>query len=325
MNVPKLAFFILLVYGICFSAHEMSSAETRIIAWGGRSQVVTNFPKVTNATAISASSSHCLALLEDGKVVRVGLKNKKIWGEQKRNAKIVGICSGFWLDIAISEQGSLINLSDHIDVMEAQPLKDVFNISSVAVGAMSLLALQDNGVPLAWGETNSDLFGKTSVPNNLSNVTSIAAGSYHNLALRRDGTVVAWGAGEKGRFGQHDRGQSIVPQGVTNIIAIAAAGWHSMALSRNGRVFVWGNNESHQREIPPNVKDIVAIATGGTHCLALSSDGFLFEWGLVSANFGRPTVLPPIIAIAAGDGYSVALVRVMDEANIKSTAIPHHD
>ena len=111
---------------------------------------------------------------------------------------------------------------------------------AIAAGGRHSLALQSNGIVVAWG--NND-FKQTNVPSGMSNFMAIAAGSTHSVALKNDGTVIAWGnnsagqtnvpAEQPGTFVAKLGGLS--PGFVTNsfppivVKLIAAGGNHTMA------------------------------------------------------------------------------------------------
>jgi alpha-tubulin suppressor-like RCC1 family protein len=73
-------------------------------------------------------------------------------------------------------------------------------VVKVASGSEHCLALQTNGVAVAWGW---NYFGQTNVPDLGFNginwypvngaITNIAVGDNHTLALRTDGSIVTWG------------------------------------------------------------------------------------------------------------------------------------
>src|SRR5205814_2837541 len=97
---------------------------------------------------------------------------------------------------------------------------------AIAAGLACSLALQRDGVIVAWGAATNgstgEPYGESVVPGGLGKVVAIAAGDLHSLALQRDGTIVAWGYNG---FGQTD-----VPEGLSNVVAIARGGYHSLAL-----------------------------------------------------------------------------------------------
>src|SRR5438876_160790 len=155
---------------------------------------------------------------------------------------------------------------------------------AIAAGLACSLALQRDGVIVAWGAATNgstgEPYGESVVPGGLGKVVAIAAGDLHSLALQRDGTIVAWGYNG---FGQTD-----VPEGLSNVVAIAGGGWHSLALQRDGLVVAWGDNLFGQTNVPASLNGVVAIAGGGVHSLALQHDGTVVGWG--DSSKGQTTV-----------------------------------
>jgi hypothetical protein len=208
--------------------------------------------------------------------------------------------------------------------------------TAIAAGDIHSLALKSDGTVVAWGRNND---GQSTVPGGLSTVAAIAAGGYHNLALKSNGTVVAWG--------DSFFGQSTVPVGLSGVVAIAAGSWHSLALRSDGTVVAWGaggpgqSGTEHwgQSTVPSDLDSTVAIAAGGSHSLAfrsdgtvvaggeehslaLKSDGTVVAWGSnagpgLVTNIGQsivPAGLSNVVAIAAGDYYSMAVVALAVES-----------
>jgi alpha-tubulin suppressor-like RCC1 family protein len=170
----------------------------------------------------------------------------------------------------------------------------------------------------------------------LPDATMVAAGTLHSLARRADGTVSAWGWDGQGQIGN---GQPLANQhtpitvpGLTNVASVAAGCGHSLARRTDGTVRAWGLNTSGQlgdgttasyQPAPVAVSGlttVAALAAGCDHSLAVRSNGTVQSWGadlfgqlgddsaLVSRR--TPVVvagLSGVIAVAAGDGFSLAL------------------
>jgi alpha-tubulin suppressor-like RCC1 family protein len=149
-------------------------------------------------------------------------------------------------------------------------------------------------VPVLATTHQSESDSETTLLSKLeNNIIQIAAGNYHSLALKGDGTVWAWGWNHWGQCGTEE--SSIIPvkvKGLKDVVAIAAGRYHSLTLKKDGTVWAWGSNKDGQlgnRDageysiVPVQVKglkDVVAIAAGDGYSLGLKKDGTVWCWGL---------------------------------------------
>jgi len=242
---------------------------------------------LTDAVAVSAGMSHGLALRANGTAVGWG---GNFFGEATGSSTpYPGMTNG-----AVTIAGQVLS-----------------NLTVVAAGRFHSLGLKGDGTVVAWGANES---GQASVPKGLGGVVAIAAGGNHSLALKRDTTVVAWGQ------------RNDPPSGLSNVVAIAVGGEMSapgLALMKDGTVAEWtpGAGPERTRVV---VSNAVAVVAGTGHCLALLRDGTVFGWGFNGTGeaTGIPTTtgsycssgnvviggqpLSDVVAIAAGNGYSLA-------------------
>lgn len=201
---------------------------------------------------------------------------------------------------------------------------------AIASGPYHNLALKSDGTVVAWG---NPACGQVDVPSGATNVMAVAAGESYSLALRSDGRVVGWGTNYYGEA--TGVSNTIAPcvstgwvtvAGVTlsNVMAIAAGPHHSLAILSNQTIAGWGYNAYGQSSVPAGLSNVLATAVGSYHSLALRADGTILGWG---HNYnGEATGIPKpfpdfcstgvvmtaglplsnVVAIAAGDGYSLA-------------------
>ena len=251
---------------------------------------------LSNAVQVAGGMAHGLAQMSDGTVSG--------WGDD-----YFGEAIGFKSAYPYNTNG-FVKIGDQL----------MNEIIAVSAGRTHSLALKRDGIIIVWGDNE---FGQTNMPPGLSNVVAISVGGNHNLALKQNGTVVGWGEGNK------------PPLGLSNIVAIAASrgiAGHDLALKSNGTIVEW-NRRGIPGEFPAphGLGQVVAIATGTGHNLALRRDGTVFGWG--TDNYGQATgvpteqdlskspydyggpvmiagqVLTNVVAIAAGDDYSLALKK----------------
>lgn len=151
-------------------------------------------------------------------------------------------------------------------------------------------------------------FGNLSPPT--IQILDLAAASYHSLALQSNGTVLAWGSNDAasgaayGFLGDCTSAPALkTPQPVQDAAC-------SGPLTGIVDITAGGNMLKLGPRITPQYD----------HSLALDSSGIVWTWGyngqgqLGIGSFGgsrdRPTQvsgIPPIVAVSAGDGFSLAL------------------
>jgi alpha-tubulin suppressor-like RCC1 family protein len=169
----------------------------------------------------------------------------------------------------------------------------------------------------------------------------LAAGADFSVALQADGTLRSWGSDDGGALGNGgtdvDRSTPGAVSNLSEVVAVDAGGGSALALRRNGEVWGWGQNglgalgngSSRPSGMPtrfvgtPALGAALAVATSGTHSLVLRSDGRIEAAGHnVYGQLGNPAAgylsdrgvevvvtpgMRPIVAIAAGSHFSVAL------------------
>jgi len=141
-------------------------------------------------------------------------------------------------------------------------------------------------------------------PENIKN--TIAAGENHSLFITQTRTVKAVGKNLNGQLGNgttHSSKEFVDVLGkdgvglLTDVVAVSAGGDNSLALKADGTVWVWGYKYYWQgnmvfqenRTTPIQVKggesgeefltNIVAISAGDAYSLALKADGTVWAWG----------------------------------------------
>ena len=259
------------------------------------------------------------------------------WGEDQRQ---LGFVSG--ARSASSPRG--------LDVEEIDE-----RIVSVSAGAHHSLLLTADGSVLAFGDGTGGRLGLGSLaspndgssrcvsatqparvtfpvaPNSRFVVSAIAAGPRHSLALA-GGVLFAWGDGASGALGLGAlSGDGTVDFEISSprrveggalrrvrLIAIAAGAHHSLAVDATGSAFAWGSNwasqlgarelahaPSRSREKPPapsgpwtvwtprrcdalrDGNPIIALAAGDSYSLLATSDGDVFCAGCGNGDWTR--------------------------------------
>jgi len=190
----------------------------------------------------------------------------------------------------------------------------ITEVTAVASGLHSTLALLSDGTVRAWGANTFGQLGDGShqegvepvSPVGLSGVSAIAEAGAHAMALLDDGTVMTWGGDIYGQLGNGTTGEgsewvvsgSAVPvhvTGLSSVTAIAAGGADDFAVLQNGTLAGWGENKDGQlgdgttveKDVPtlvPGLSGVRAVAVGGLtsvggHTVALMDDGTVRTWG----------------------------------------------
>ena len=187
---------------------------------------------ISGVKAVAAGWGYSLALKHDGTV----------WG---------------WGD---NQQGQLgTGYLNNIIPYPVQVL-GISNVSMIAAGYDSVLALRDDGTIWEWGGIGG-MYGNITimpVPKQVSNLTDfvqISDGNVHFMALAKNGTVSVWGTnmdGEiAGKVSQDFIGYTPLQISMlTNITIIAAGHFNGLALGDDGTIYEWGRNMEGQ--IDPN-------------------------------------------------------------------------
>jgi alpha-tubulin suppressor-like RCC1 family protein len=215
----------------------------------------------------------------------------------------------------------------------------LFGSVSKALAGTSVVAW---GAGMIYNPADTNDYGQSIVPTDLTNAVMVAGGWWHSLALKADGTLQGWGDDSLGQIdfpsgtnyvaiacgwwhslalksdgtvaaaGYDLYGQTAVPADVNNnVVAVACGFYHSLALKSDGTVVAWGGQGSvnyGQGAVPPGLSNVVAIAGGGWHSLVLKSDGTLFAWGWdANGQTNIPAGLSNVVAIAAGAAHNLVL------------------
>jgi alpha-tubulin suppressor-like RCC1 family protein len=248
--------------------------------------------------------------------------------------------------------GAEFNRSAVLHVASNDPGTGVFNINLTGIGSGLLAATYSTGaeVPLTSGNftaTGSNVnFALNHAPAAGTQLTVVSntglgfiKGTFDNLAQGQMVTMnyggvaykfvanyyggsgndlvlqwaptrpVAWGNNSSGQLGNASLTNNYVPAAVSTagvladrvVVALACGSSHSLALCADGTLAAWGNNSYGQlgtgntstSNVPVAVdrtgalsnKTVVAVAAGDSYSLALCSDGTLAAWGY--NNYGQ--------------------------------------
>ena len=254
-------------------AFSLALGAGTVAAWGDNNvgQLGTGHPEygldsepqqvvgLSGVVAISAGSSHSLALLSDRTVAA--------WGYNASGQLGNGTTKTSYVPVAVSGLSEVV---------------------AVSAGDEFSLALLADGTVMAWGNDGAGQLGDgthttSHVPvpvSELGEFTAISAGGSHALGLLSDGTVVAWGENSEGELGDGTHTSSDEPVAVSELVgvtAVSAASNSSLARLGDSTVRAWGGNlgngTTESSAVPVDVSGvsgITALSAGGDHNLAFA-------------------------------------------------------
>jgi hypothetical protein len=272
-------------------------APDEVFAWGPSGWGISRPIPMHAIVAVAAGSDHALALDGRGYVGAWGDNSCGQIDVPEGLSGVVAVAAGDGFSMALRADGTVVAWgADDLGQSDVPP--DLAGVTAIAAGRGFALALRSDGTVAAWGDRAD---GVVPTPPDLAGVTAIAAGACHALALRMDGTVVAWGA--------NDRDQTAVPARLLRAKAVSAGGDFSLALLADGTVEAWGDNCYGQLDVPEDLANVTAISAGVFHAVALLASGSVVGWGggLRQGEADHPWRLVDFKAVAAGDGYSLAI------------------
>lgn len=273
-----------------------------------------------SATAVALGWIHTCALTDAGGVM--------CWGHNKNNELGDGTNVDRWSPVGVSGLGG--------------------GARALTRGARHGCVLSTGDGVRCWGYnyygqlgdgTNANRSAAVDVSGLDGGVSAVSAGAFHTCALTSDGGVECWGDNSRGQLGDgttHERWSPAGVSGLANgVIAVAGGDSHSCAVLRGGGVKCWGDNQygqlgdgtTHRRLTPVDVQGLsggaTALALGHRQSCALLTDGAVECWGGNEfgqvgdgttrrrlAAVGVSGLAAGVIAIAAGDSHTCALLRV---------------
>jgi alpha-tubulin suppressor-like RCC1 family protein len=273
-----------------------------------------------SALAVSLGWIHTCALTDAGGVM--------CWGHNKNNELGDGTNVDRWSPVGVSGLGG--------------------GARTLTRGARHGCVLSTGDGVKCWGYnyygqlgdgTNANRSAAVDVSGLDGGVGAVSAGAFHTCALTSDGGVECWGDNSRGQLGDGRTHERWSPAGVSGLangaIAVAGGDSHGCAVLRGGGVKCWGDNQygqlgdgtTHWRLTPVDVRGLsggaTALALGHRQSCALLTGGAVQCWGGNEfgqvgdgttrrrlAAVGVSGLAAGVIAIAAGDSHTCALLRV---------------
>jgi hypothetical protein len=216
---------------------------------------------LSSITAVSAGSSHSLALKSDGTVW--------VWG--------------------LNTNGQL---GDGLTAQRtsAFQLTSITGVTAIAAGLQHSVVLKSDGTVWSWGNNNKNQLGDGTTATQrtspvrvgtLTGITAIATGDYYGLALKSDGTVWAWGRNDEGQLGDGtttQRSSPVLIGTLSGATAIATGYGQSLALLSDKTLRVWGSSSNGKLGVVPILRrsaPAISLITSGTDT---DQDGLPDAW-----------------------------------------------
>ncbi len=248
---------------------------------------------------------------------------------------VAQVAAGRFFSLALSSSGIVygfgenkygqLGTTSHNETAEPNPIPESVTLPGaggpvvqIAAGGSFSLARTSTGQLYAFGENFSGALGNGNtggqpnpvptqviLPNATGPVVQMDAGDEFTLAVTSTGQLYAFGANEEGQLGNAVNNSKFVPNPTPTLVPIpaasggvvqVAAGYnHSLALTSSGQLYAFGNNVAGELGIgsagegpnptpalvtvPGASGPIVQVAAGTGYSLAITASGQLFAWG----------------------------------------------
>jgi alpha-tubulin suppressor-like RCC1 family protein len=196
----------------------------------------------------SHSSSHALALLDDGGVVG--------WGDNRTGP------------VVSTAMPPIVSTP-----VPAGPLEHSGPLTQVSAGSAHSCALAADGGVWCWGKNQYGEAGvpplsappyimasPMKVPGLTVELRSVVACNFFTCALTTSGGVWCWGQNHQGQLGDGTTTDRFTPAEVTGftapVVKVACGAFHACALDEEQALWCWGSNDSGQLGLGPNVSAV---------------------------------------------------------------------
>ena len=210
-------------------------------------------------TFAHGSSSHVLALTEDGKVYSWGNNSRYQLGYKSENMDFIAT-----------------------PTLVQGKLSQKF-VVDVACGSFHSLALTGDGQVYEWGRSKHEPSScpYITTPRIVKStfggkrIVSISCGDSYSMAVTADGEVYGWGLNAVGQLGIENHKNKAQPCKITKLTGIviekvACGFFHTLALSNTGILYAWGDNYFGQLGSSSGLGELGSIeATNGSNPVQL--------------------------------------------------------
>ena len=229
------------------------------------------------STTVSVGQSYTVAVDYKGKALTTGFGPN---GPSNINDwdDLVSISGFSDITAGLKSDGTVITTSNTInnEIYRTGSSWQAADIVAISVGHAYIVGLDSDGTLKSTGHDQGD--GQRDV-DDWTNIVAIATGWRHTVGLNSNGDVLITGYGSSRQFNQIQSNKDEW----SHIIAIAAGGGndnnigkgHTVGLREDGRVVAVGDNSFNQCEVG-QWENIIAIAAGDWFTIGLDKDGSVF-------------------------------------------------
>ena len=242
---------------------------------------------------IAAGYAHSVAIINEGRVVSVGINNADGRLNTEDWEGIVSVKAGTSHTVGLHFDGTAEAVGNN-DYGQCE-VSSWTDIVSISTGYNHTVGLKNDGTVVATGDNS---YAQCEVEK-WDDIILIEAGVYHTLGLKSDGTVVAAG---NNSYGQCNVGTW------EDIVDLAAGYYHSIGLKSDGSLVAIGDNTYGQCRVEHinNVKD---LACGEVYTLMLKTDGSTEIIGKTAEYQPSVGEWQNITAISAANNHSMGLTE----------------
>ena len=220
-------------------------------------------------------------------------------------------------------------------------VENLSNITKIAAGTYSVLAINENKEVYGWGLNSNGELGIGSYTNKVANPTKakyiadvidISVGKNHSILLKTTGEVYVTGLNIYGQLGNNDTSIKKVDtftkvEGLTGIARISATDSANIVSTINGKVYTWGLNiygelglgdkvNKYEPTLVSDIENIVQVEGGKNHSILLDKNGNVYTSGsnkygqlgiginVEKLTFTKIDSLNDVMTISAGNTYT---------------------
>jgi alpha-tubulin suppressor-like RCC1 family protein len=311
-----------------FYSLAVKDSGTTLLAWGlnssgqhGNGLITGSTTPVSvqlpaRVTAVSAGTTHALALTETGQVLAWGANNVGQLGNGTTTPSRVPIAvpgiDGVVIEVVAAANRSFALMNDGTVLVwgggslglgpanesrNPVPVPALSGIVALAASGLATYALKNDGAVLAWGtnviaQLGTGTLESTRTPVQVaglgpgSTVRAIGAYNLGGYAIKADGTILGWGGNDTGEIGDGTTAMRLSPVVAsavrpTSPVKTLMGGLHALLLGEDGSVLAWGANGVGQLGDGTGLQRLAPVQVSG---LGVGSGAIMISTSAVAGN-----------------------------------------